>query len=60
MTSTPIRDQAGDHLITPQNSAAEERHWDRTETVPQIIEIVLNERLLKALPNQPKPKGDPS
>jgi hypothetical protein len=69
MASAPVRDQLGDHLITPQNAtlvlidyqpsqfgtvrsmdplACElQRDWNRVETVPQIVEIALTERLLK-------------
>jgi hypothetical protein len=50
MASAPIRDQLTDHLITPQNAALEEGNsatGNRLETVPQIVEIVLTERLLK-------------
>ena len=36
MTSLPIRDPDGDHLLTPQNAAL------------VVIEIVLTERLLRA------------
>src|SRR6478672_8775147 len=40
--------QAGGQLIGWVSLACElQRDWDRTETVPQIVEIVLNERLLK-------------
>ena len=40
--------QAGGQPIGWVSLACElQRDWDRTETVPQIVEIVLNERLLK-------------
>jgi hypothetical protein len=48
MASAPIRDQAGG---VPSASVALEcelqRDWNRLETAPQIVEIVLTERLLK-------------
>ncbi len=54
-----IRDPSSDPLITPQNSAllvidyqpaqvgAVQRDWARQETVADVVEIVLTERLLK-------------
>ena len=61
MASAPVRDQLGDHLITPQNATlvlidyqpsqfGTVRSMDPDllrETVPQIVEIVLTERLLR-------------
>jgi hypothetical protein len=40
MASLPVRDPVGDHLLTPQNAAF--------LVIAEVIEIVPNERLLKA------------
>jgi nicotinamidase-related amidase len=61
MAGAPVRDPVGDHLPTPQNAALLvidyqpsqfagelQRDWARTETVDDVIEIVLTERLLEA------------
>jgi len=62
MASLPIRDPIGDHLLTPQRvvqagaqpvtwvalAVELQRDWAREETVADVIEIVLTERLLKA------------
>lgn len=59
---TVIRDQVGDHLLTPKNAAMVvldyqpswvalavelQRDWARLETVQEVVQIVLTERLLK-------------
>jgi hypothetical protein len=49
MASLPVRDPVADHLLTPQNAACElQRDWAREETVAEVIDIVLTERLLRA------------
>jgi hypothetical protein len=52
MTAETRRDPRADHLITPDNAALSlacelQRDWARLETVPQVIQIVLTERLLQ-------------
>jgi hypothetical protein len=40
MSSGAVRDPVADHLVTP-------RDWAREETVADVVEIVLTERLLR-------------
>jgi hypothetical protein len=61
MASLPVRDPVGDHLLTRAEHGARgdrlpavvalavelQRDWAREETMADVIEIVLTERLLK-------------
>jgi hypothetical protein len=51
MASLPVRDPIADHLLTPQNAALVVIDYQpsqlREETVADIVEIVLTERLLQ-------------
>lgn len=56
MTSAPVRDPLADQLITPENAALIswvslacelQRDWARQDTVADVVEIVLTDRLRK-------------
>ena len=41
------RDPIADHLITPQNSGLVVIDWARLDTVEEVLQIVLTERLVQ-------------
>jgi hypothetical protein len=45
--STATRDPIADHLITPQNAGLVVIDWARLDTVEEVLQIVLTERLLQ-------------
>jgi hypothetical protein len=47
VTSAGIRDLIADDLITPQNAALMVIDWARLDTVEEVVQIVLTERLLQ-------------